>query len=200
MEQFLVVALAHFLALLIPGVDFFLIARTSMASGWRNASGVCVGIAVANGACITAAFTGLSLVTQPMILDATQLLGGVFLTYVGVSFFRARVKVELDDERTGRSSWTRNFGLGLASGLLNPKNVLFYVSLAAALTDASWPALVFYGAWMVSVVLVWDLFVAVALGSARAVTALSRYLPWMTKIAGGFLVALGVGMIVGLVV
>src|SRR5690606_20393944 len=42
MEQFVAIAVAHFLALLIPGVDFFLIARTAMTSGWRNASGACL--------------------------------------------------------------------------------------------------------------------------------------------------------------
>ena len=59
MEQFAAVALAHFLALLIPGVDFFLIARTAMTSGWRNATGACLGIAAANGIFIAAAFSGI---------------------------------------------------------------------------------------------------------------------------------------------
>jgi threonine/homoserine/homoserine lactone efflux protein len=49
MQQFLMIAAAHFLALLSPGPDFFLIARTSLSAGWRVAGGVCLGIAVANG-------------------------------------------------------------------------------------------------------------------------------------------------------
>ena len=48
MAQFLIVAAAHFLALLSPGPDFFLVIRTSLAAGWRMASGVCLGIALAN--------------------------------------------------------------------------------------------------------------------------------------------------------
>lgn len=196
MEQFLAVAVAHFLALLIPGVDFFLIARTTMSSGWRSASGACVGIACANGVLVAVAFCGLSVITNPAALLTVQGAGGAFLVVTGIAFVRARVGVELAaPARLGRASWTRNLGLGLASGLLNPKNALFYVSLAATLTAASPGARALYGAWMVAVVLAWDLFVAVALGSERALARLGRALPWLTRAAGGVLVLLGLGMI-----
>ncbi|MEU2199254.1 LysE family transporter [Isoptericola sp. NPDC019482] len=199
MEQFLAVAVAHFLALLIPGVDFFLIARTTMTSGWRSASGACVGIACANGVFVAGAFAGLSVVTSPAVLLAVQGAGGAFLVVMGVAFLRAPVDVDLAAGAWGGpASWTRNLGLGLASGLLNPKNALFYVSLAATLTAASAGARVFYGAWMVAVVLAWDLFVAVALGSERALARLARLLPWLTRAAGGVLGLLGLGMIVTL--
>ena len=36
MHDFLFIAAAHFLSLLSPGPDFFLIARTSLAHGWRG--------------------------------------------------------------------------------------------------------------------------------------------------------------------
>ena len=46
MQLFLLIATAHFLALLSPGPDFFLVARTSASAGWRVASGACAGIAL----------------------------------------------------------------------------------------------------------------------------------------------------------
>ena len=200
MEQFFAVAAAHFLALLIPGVDFFLIARTTMSNGWRNASGVCLGIALANGVFIAAAFSGLSLISHPVLLGTIQAAGGIFLCYIGVVFLRSNAAVgAIDASTTAGRSWGRNLGLGFTSGLLNPKNALFYVSLAAGLATANAMSLGLYGAWMFAVVLLWDLFLAVALGSERALTGLSRFLPWLTKGAGGFLVLLGLGMVVGLV-
>ncbi|WP_309103037.1 LysE family translocator [Microbacterium sp.] len=201
MEQFIAVAAAHFLALLIPGVDFFLIVRAAMSFGWRIASGACVGIAAANGLFIGAAFSGVSLISNPLVLGVIQAAGGVFLAYVGVMFLRARVDIDVGDAAsTGRSTWLENFGLGLLSGLLNPKNALFYVSLATVVSESGPAELVAYGIWMFSIVLVWDLFIAVALGSRRAVTAATRIVPWVTKIAGGFLILMGAGMIVGLAV
>ncbi|TKG73131.1 LysE family translocator [Prauserella endophytica] len=201
MEQFVAVAIAHFLALLIPGVDFFLIARTAMTSGWRNATGVCLGIATANGIFIAAAFSGVSLISHPALLDALQLAGGGFLIFVGLAFLSSRARIDLDQASGAqRTTWLRNFGLGIASGLLNPKNALFYVSLAAAVRAAAPFTLLLYGTWMFSIVLAWDVFVAVVLGSRRALARMDRILPWLTRLSGGFLVLFGGGMIVALAV
>lgn len=193
MEQFLAVALVHFLTLLIPGVDFFLITRTAMSSGWRNATGTCLGIAVANGIFIAAAFSGLALISHPAVLNSIQVAGGAFLIYIGTAFVRFKERSGLHEQTLmERATWARNFRLGLASGLLNPKNALFYLSLAATLTQASPLRLVAYGVWMFSVVLAWDIFVAVALGTKRAPAALVF---WISKAAGAFLVLFGMGMI-----
>lgn len=197
-EQFIAVAVAHFLALLIPGVDFFLISRTAMVSGWRSASGVCWGIAAANGILITVAFCGLSLISSPLVLLVVQLAGGAFLTHVGVAFLRSAGHVDLGQAPAARQlSWRRNVGLGVASGLLNPKNALFYVSLASVIAGAAPHVLVGYGVWMVAVVLAWDLLVAGVLGSPRVLARSTRVVPWVTRVAGAFLLVFGIGTTVG---
>ena len=199
MEQFVAVALAHFLALLIPGVDFFLIVRTTVTGGWRNATGVCVGIATANAIVIAAAFSGMALISNAAVLDGIQLFGGCFLIYAGIVFVRSSARIDLGSAApTERRTWLRNLGLGVASGLMNPKNVLFYVSLGAAIGDAAPQVLVGYGLWMVTIVLMWDAFVAVALGSGRALARMSRVLPWLSRGAGVFLVLFGLGMVIEL--
>ncbi|MGJ0184231.1 LysE family translocator [Corynebacterium glyciniphilum] len=213
MDQFIAVAVAHFLALLIPGVDFFLIVRLSVAEGWRRASAACLGIAVANGIIIAAAFCGLSAIQDPVVLGVVQLAGGLFLIYIGAVFLRSvtgeqsgglavpeRRTLTGEPHRTHQVSWGRNVGLGLASGLLNPKNALFYVSLATAVSGAGAMALAFYGVWMVGLVLAWDLLVAVLFGSARALHRLGRIVPWLTRIAGVFLALFGVVMVVELLI
>ncbi|WP_312178745.1 LysE family translocator [Arthrobacter sp.] len=194
-------AAAHFLALLIPGVDFLLIARSAVSSGWRTASGACLGIALANGIFIAAAFSGLALISHPTLLGLIQTAGGLFLIFIGAAFLRSSARISVINEPAVPSNtWGKNLGLGFASGLLNPKNALFYVALASGLSSAGTGELMLYGAWMFAVVLFWDLFVAVALGSDRALAKLTRFLPWITKAAGGFLVLLGTGMIFTLIV
>src|SRR5699024_4194298 len=96
MEQFLAVAAAHFLALLMPVVDFFLMARPAMSSGWRNASGACLGIAAANGVFIAAAFSGVSLISYAPLQSAIQLVGGGSLLVIGLSFLRSRTRIDVD--------------------------------------------------------------------------------------------------------
>lgn len=194
MDLFVVVALAHFLALLIPGVDFFLILRTSAAYGWRSASGACLGIALANGVFIASAFSGLALIDNQNVLAWIELAGGLFLIYMGIMFWRARVSLAGEGGGTaGRSTWAKNLGLGVASGLLNPKNALFYVSLAAALSSATSIQLALYGVWMFAVVLAWDLFIAIAMGSRRSRAILARALPGITKIVGIVVMMFGIG-------
>lgn len=200
MDQFVAVATAHFLALLIPGVDFFLIARTTMAKGWRTASGACLGIAVANGLFIVAAFSGVSMISHPTVLTVIQGAGGLFLTYIGIIFLRSTPIIESSSTTHGSTAgWWKNLGLGFASGFLNPKNALFYVSLASILSGTAPMTFAIYGTWMFGMVLFWDLSIAITLGSDRALSRLARFLPWMTKSAGGFLILLGIGMLATLV-
>lgn len=201
MEQFIAVAVAHFLALLIPGVDFFLIAHTAMTSGWRVATGACLGIASANGLFILAAFSGLSLISHPAVIAVIQAVGGIFVIYIGVAFVRSSPRFDVGQSLdVEEASWAKNFRLGLASGLLNPKNALFYLSLAAVLTGAPTVVLVAYGVWMFTIVLVWDVFVAIALGSRRALARLEPIARPFTTIAGGFLILFGVSMIMSLAI
>ncbi|MFT8809456.1 LysE family translocator [Gluconobacter sp.] len=209
MQQFLMIAAAHFLALLSPGPDFFLIARNSLSSGWRVASGACLGIAVANGVFIVAAFAGLAALKQDSAwFVILQLTGCAYLLYLGVLFIRhagtsGLGSVLTQDGHVARSSlhfgaWRRAAGTGFLSGILNPKNALFYASLAAMLTgpqaSAGWKA--FYGIWMFSVVLLWDLLVAVTIGNRAILRRFARVLPWLERVSGAMLILLAVGVII----
>ncbi len=201
MEQFLIVALAHFLALLSPGPDFFLVARTSVSAGWRIASGACLGIALANGVFIAVAFAGLAILREGSTLFISlQLAGAAYLLYIGTLFVRHAGQTELAAVHTHRAigSWWRGLGMGLVSGILNPKNALFYASLASmvASSSAGWKWL--YSAWMFAVVLLWDLLVAVAIGNQRVLRRFARALPWLERASGIMLVALAVALLVHL--
>lgn len=202
MEQFLLIAAAHFLALLSPGPDFFLIARTSLSAGWRMAGGACVGIALANGVFIVAAFAGLSVLRagSPWF-TGIQLAGAAYLLYLGVLFMRHAGHSRLDVSAAGAAgavarghgAWWRAAGMGFVSAALNPKNALFYASLAAMLAGPQatpgWK--VFYGAWMFCAVLLWDLAVAVAIGNRAVLRRFARALTWLERVSGAVLVLAG---------
>lgn len=206
MEQFFVIAVAHFFALLSPGPDFFLIARSSLASGWRVASGACLGVAFANGVFIVAAFAGVAALRQgnPAFV-AIQLTGCLYLLYLGTVFIRHAGHGVLDETRgdaTQRSlpcstgPWLRALGMGFLSGILNPKNAMFYASLAAMLTgpyaSAGWKLT--YGVWMFCVVLLWDLLIAAMIGNRVVYRRFSRALPWLERITGAVLILLALGV------
>lgn len=202
-QSFVMLALAHFLALLSPGPDFFLVARSSMAAGWRVASGVCLGIALANGVFIVVAFAGVA-VLQPgnALFMLLQLCGCLYLLYMGVMFIRHAGHSPLRPmaARTGQPAaaarlWWRGAGMGFVSGILNPKNALFYASLATlvAASQSSPAVKIGYGLWMFCVVLLWDILIAVAIGNKRVLSRFCKTLPWLERVSGGVLVVLAVG-------
>lgn len=210
MQQFLIIVAAHFLALLSPGPDFFLVARTSVSSGWRVASGACLGIALANGTFIVLAFAGFSALSPGSPPFVTlQLAGCLYLLYLGWLFIRhagissLNVTPSVAAQRSAMAataSWLRAMGMGFLSGILNPKNALFYASLAAMLTGAhastGWK--IVYGVWMFSVVLLWDFLVAVLIGNHAVLRRFSRALPWLERISGAVLILLAIGVIAAL--
>jgi threonine/homoserine/homoserine lactone efflux protein len=141
MEQFLLVATAHFLALLSPGPDFFLVARTSASAGWRVASGACLGIALANGVFIGAAFAGVAVLhAGSALFVALQLAGCAYLLYIGACSCACRAH-SLAPAATASGpngqGWLGSLGMGFTSGILNPKNALFYASLASMIGTSS---------------------------------------------------------------
>ena len=214
MQQFLIVAAAHFLALLSPGPEFFLIARTSLSAGWRIASGACLGIAAANGVFIVAAFTGTAAFRPDSVwFVALQLAGCAYLLYLGVLFVRYAGATALDRMPQGGNAhaslsvyqhiaWLRAAGAGFLSGILNPKNALFYASLAAMLTgphaSIGWKTV--YGVWMFSIVLLWDMLVASMIGNNAILRRFARALPWLERVSGVVLILLAVGAIAVLLV
>ncbi|RCL24197.1 lysine transporter LysE [Pseudomonas sp. AFG_SD02_1510_Pfu_092] len=199
MQAFLIIALAHFLALLSPGPDFFLVARTSVSSGWRVASGACLGIALANGAFIAMAFTGLSVLQEGSLLFTTlQLAGAGYLLYIGVLFLRHAGQTQLGAVagQQAAQGWWRGLAMGFLSGILNPKNALFYASLASMVSNASVGWKTTCAVWMFSVVLLWDLLVAVAIGNQRVLRRFARALPWLERASGVMLVLLAAALLV----
>ena len=59
-------------------------------------------------------------------------------------------------------------------------------------SSAGWKA--FYGLWMFSVVLGWDLLVALAIGNGRLLRSFQRALPLLERLSGLVLIALAAGM------
>lgn len=198
MNQFVAVAGAHFLALLLPGPDFFLIAHSSMSTGWRRATGACVGIAAANAMFIAAAFAGLAILRPgDLLFTVVQLAGAGFLMYLGLRLLRADSSpLELRPAARPRRGWWKLAGIGYVSAALNPKNALFYAGLATALTaGAGTGQLAVYGIWMFAVVLIWDLLVAILVGNRVVLTRFARTLPILQRASGVALILVGSGML-----
>ncbi|NUF13166.1 LysE family translocator, partial [Acinetobacter oleivorans] len=91
MEVFLVIAFTHFLALLSPGPDFFLILTSLLQKGVRYTYGVIAGITFGNALILMACMFGFMLLgnLSTTILLVLKWLGSVYLVYLSYLCFKA---------------------------------------------------------------------------------------------------------------
>ena len=203
-QQFLIIAGAHFLALLSPGPDFFLIVRSAIVNGPRIASGVCAGIALANGCYIALAISGVMILNEISGLFALlKWCGCAYLAWLGWRFLHSTgtstppqpTHLLTTSSHTAQHWWIE-FRTGFTSGILNPKNSLFYASLFSLGLEANTPFSIqaAFGAWMFLAVLVWDLGVARAAGHPPVVRRFMAHVRQIERATGAILLALAAGI------
>ena len=194
-SAFPALALAHFVALLSPGPDFFLLAGYAARYRMRGSAGLCVGIAFGNGLYILLAIIGWGILRQlPLLFTVIELLGALYLLWIGSLLVRSRPQTLTGtDAQSTCPGFGKQILLGLGSSLLNPKNALFYLALMTALLGPSVTLLqqTMSGIWMTSVVLCWDLLIVMFIGLPQIQRRLSRGILWVERIAGGVLIIFG---------
>ena len=194
-SAFPALALAHFVALLSPGPDFFLLVGYAVRYRMRGSAGLCVGIALGNGLYILLAIIGWGILRQlPLLFTIIVLLGALYLLWIGSLLIRSRPQTLTGaDARSTCPGFGKQLLLGLGSSLLNPKNALFYLALMTALLGPSVTLLqqTMSGIWMTSIVLCWDLLIVMFIGLPQIQRRLSRGILWVERIAGGVLIIFG---------
>ena len=194
-SAFPALALAHFVALLSPGPDFFLLVGYAVRYRMRGSAGLCVGIALGNGLYILLAIIGWGILRQlPLLFTVIELLGALYLLWIGSLLVRSRPQTLTGtDAQSTCPGFGKQLLLGLGSSLLNPKNALFYLALMTALLGPSVTLLqqTMSGIWMTSIVLCWDLLIVMFIGLPQIQRRLSRGILWVERIAGGVLIIFG---------
>ena len=194
-SAFPALVLAHFVALLSPGPDFFLLVGYAVRYRMRGSTGLCVGIAIGNGLYILLAIIGWGILRQlPLLFTIIELLGAIYLLWIGSLLIRSRPQTLTGaDARSTCPGFGKQLLLGLGSSLLNPKNALFYLALMTALLGPSVTLLqqTMSGIWMTSVVLCWDLLIVMFIGLPQIQRRLTRGILWIERIAGGVLIIFG---------
>ncbi|MCD8139710.1 MAG: LysE family translocator [Planctomycetaceae bacterium] len=192
-------ALAHGLALLSPGPDFMLVVSHSARHRFTGGVGICLGIAVGNAIYIVLAIVGWAgLQSNGSLLRILETAGAFYLAWLGYRLVKsAAVPAPIPTGTVPRVPLWRQFGMGLGSAILNPKNMVFYLTIMTVLVENS--ALlrqrIAAGAWMVCVVLLWDLCLALLVTHPHAQRMLWRKIPWIERVCGAFLIATAISIL-----
>ena len=80
------------------------------------------------------------------------------------------------------------------SAILNPKNMIFYLSLFTALVSVETEFIThcLYAVWMMSVVFVWDCLVVLTIGRQRVKRWLGHSIFYIEKLSGCALACFGI--------
>jgi threonine/homoserine/homoserine lactone efflux protein len=194
-------ALVALLAVMTPGPDFAIVTRASLAGGRR--AGVLATLGIGTGLLVhaSAAAAGLSVViaTSAAAFTVVKLIGAVYLLVLGVLALRGALRRRRDPDpdaaaavealvtpgtpgtpgtrrrsfRTARAAYTQ----GLLTNVLNPKAVLFFLSLMPQFIPAggsvvAWTMLL--TAILMAAALSWFALVAVLVVQLRGVLTRPR--------------------------
>ena len=203
---FVTVAIAHFLALLSPGPDFVLVVTSAIRNEGKNAIGVALGIASAN-----ALYVGLCLIGVGTILAASvtimivlKVIGGLFLIYLAVQALRASKgsynnldMAEHTHSNAVKATFLKEFITGFMSGILNPKNLLFYLSLfTVVLTpEVGFAFKLGLGIWMTAIVFLWDLSIIFLLSTPKVRSKFTKLAYYIDKVTGAILGLIGFAIV-----
>jgi len=203
---FITVAVAHFLALLSPGPDFVLVVKSAIKNEGKNAIGIALGIASANALYIGLCLVGVGsiLAASVSVMIALKVIGGLFLIYLAVQALRARKssyeQLNIADSATANSSkstFLTEFLTGFMSGILNPKNLLFYLSLfTVVLTpEVGFAFKLGLGIWMTAVVFLWDVSIIFILSTRTMRSKFTKSAYYIDKVTGVLLGFIGIAIV-----
>lgn len=168
--------------------------RRTLAEGWATGVATGLGAATADALYGTATALGLAVIAKAASDHSTwlRLFGGAFLTYLGLSTFRA-TPVSSSASAAGQGRW-RAYASGLLLTLSNPMTILSFAAIFAGLgvadaaqgpAAAGWVVL---GTFLGSASWWWVL----ATGVHRLRGKLNlRSLFWLNRVSGAVLMAFG---------
>lgn len=205
LSQLATLVTLYIAGMLTPGPDLFLIMRLSTKSRKHGLAAV-LGIVAGLSVWVTLTVTGAAAILSayPHLLNGIQIIGGLWLGYMGVRMlldakeqFQADARIDLRvAEKLGAPS--KSFRLGLMTNLSNPKALLYF---AAVITPFLPPN---PGVWLsielalvlLCTALVGFSAIAFGIGSTVVRARMVKAGPWIDAIAGVFFVFASVGLVI----
>lgn len=184
--------------IIAPGADTAMVLRQSLVHGRRAGIATSVGIGTALLFHVSYTILGLGLVVaQSLLLFALlKWAGAAYLIVMGVKALRAPAVDFRDADMKAPAYGMSNvqaFLIGFATNALNPKPVLFFLSLFSALVSFDTPAAIKfgYGLVMASCLIGWFVAVSYFLTAPSIRMRFARASRWINRVTGAIFIGLG---------
>ncbi|WP_260261385.1 LysE family translocator [Vibrio intestinalis] len=197
----LTLATVHWVALMSPGPDFALVVQNATRYGRQTGLYIALGLSCGILLHSILSLTGVSYLVhqQPELYSALQLLGGSYLFYLGamalIGVWRSRKGGSVDGKKANLllTNKRQAFSRGFATNILNPKALVFFVSLMSSLVPSTM-SLAGKGAalfilWFLS--FVWFALLAWLLSSQRLQRKLQQAAIYIDGLCGVMFISIG---------
>ncbi|MCD8829139.1 LysE family translocator [Staphylococcus gallinarum] len=152
--------------IIVPGPDFFVVMKNSIISGKGNGAMAALGITSAHVCYSLLAVFGIIFILANMyyVFLVIKVLGACYLIYLGIkSIITARQGMDFsqDHMQAKQISYLNSYRQGFLSTLLNPKALLYYISILPQFItagDGVSTQIAILSAIVTTVILVWFIF------------------------------------------
>ncbi|MFG1227186.1 LysE family translocator [Xanthobacter wiegelii] len=197
LAEYLTLMAVFAVAAVAPGPDFAMVVRQSVVFGRR--AGLLTSLGIGSAILLHASYTlaGLGFLVAHSIVAFSVLkwAGCAYLVYVGVKTWAAPAPA-MDGEAAPAGVMTerRAFALGFLTNALNPKAMLFFLSLFSTLVSTETPLAVqgFYALSMSALLVGWFALVTLFFTGRAVRDGLARFGRWFNRVTGALLICLGI--------
>lgn len=206
MQELLIVAGAHLLAVASPGPDLALVLKNSIGHGRRSGIYSALGIACGIMVHVFYSMVGLALVISRSVLlfNTIKLFGAAYLIWIGFKALKSKKAQTTDLETTQKLnekhlSNIQSLKQGFLTNVLNPKATLFFLSLFTQVIDPGTPNWVklAYGLEMTVATFLWFTLVATFMTHKLILNKFLNIRHHVDHVFGTALIALGIKVATG---
>lgn len=213
MELQLLISLAiiHSVALASPGPDFALVVKMASQESRATAIASAVGISVAILLHSLLSVTGGSLLikSSELLFVAVQLIGASYLGWMGIGAIRGTISQwrneassqVLDNASKLGLSVKQGFFQGLYTNLLNPKAMVFFITLFSAMITPDINVITKVSAVFIMLILSlsWFIFIALVLSKPLIQLKVKRASPVINLVTGILFISVAVIIVSGVI-
>lgn len=189
--------------IIVPGPDFFIVMKNSISSGRVNGTMAALGITSGHVIYSLLAIFGIIFILAQMyyVFLVIKILGACYLIYLGIrSIISARQGLNFNPEtmKIAQVSYLNSYRQGIVSTLLNPKALLYYISILPQFLstgEAVTSQIAILSAIVTLVILLWFIFCVFIFQYIKKIFANRKIKAFFDYAVGFILVGLSINLL-----
>lgn len=189
-DEFIAVIILQLVALASPGPDFAIVVQHSLLHNRKVGMMTALGIAVGFLFHVMIALLGVGLIISKnaLLFMGVKVLACAYLLYLAYNSFKCSADV-LDEkipQAKNHVSPLKAFQMGVMTNVLNPKAILFFLTLFTVVVSPTTPLsiLLSYGTIIFIMGILWFLMIALCFSNERVRNLFRDFSHWIHRITG----------------